>query len=224
MTHDLESHPATQSSPSTASAECYLISKPAGSSPDRRTLQTASLPDSARLDVAAESTVSPPSPPPSPTFGSDGEEHLPGGRDVIISPVPRLRQTHSTAGYRDGVAAAKTTHVQAGFDKGYGVGARAGLRVGAVVGVLEGLVSAGWGGERVEAVLGRARRELGVEHVFEGIHAEAGLGRDGDALLSRWEALVKDEGNKCGVEVSLGRHEGAQDGAEMAPSDETDNT
>lgn len=58
------------------------------------------------------------------------------------SDIPRLRSTHSTAGYRDGLTASKGTTIQEGFDEGYGLGATMGLRVGVILGTLEGIWSA----------------------------------------------------------------------------------
>ncbi|PYH47831.1 Yae1 family protein [Aspergillus saccharolyticus JOP 1030-1] len=56
------------------------------------------------------------------------------------SDLPSLRRQHVTAGYRDGLAASKSTQVQAGFDAGFPVGAQLGMRVGTVLGVLEGAI------------------------------------------------------------------------------------
>lgn len=58
------------------------------------------------------------------------------------SDMRRLQAEHSTAGYRDGVTAAKAASVQAGFDEGFGLGAALGLRAGELLGVLEGLAAA----------------------------------------------------------------------------------
>ncbi|KAK0730281.1 hypothetical protein B0H67DRAFT_548260 [Lasiosphaeris hirsuta] len=100
------------------------------------------------------------------------------------SDVPRLQQEHTTAGYRDGITAAKASSVQAGFDEGFGLGATIGARAGQLLGVLEGLGAAvglqrlraeprteppaagGDESERVHALLTEARRELSVQSVF----------------------------------------------------------
>jgi hypothetical protein len=66
-----------------------------------------------------------------------GEQRPSVGGDV--SDMPRLRSTHNTAGYRDGVSASKEAHVQDGFDEGYTLGAEIGTRVGWILGVLESL-------------------------------------------------------------------------------------
>ena len=77
-------------------------------------------------------------------FGDDvfnDQRHI-SGLVGEVSDIPRLRMQHSTAGYRDGIAHAKTESVQEGFDEGYPLGSRLGTRVGALVGLLEGLVAA----------------------------------------------------------------------------------
>lgn len=59
---------------------------------------------------------------------------------VEPSDLPSLRRQHVTAGYRDGIAFAKSQHIQHGFDAGFPVGAQFGLRVGTVLGILEGVL------------------------------------------------------------------------------------
>ncbi|KAL1859145.1 Essential protein Yae1, N terminal [Paecilomyces lecythidis] len=56
------------------------------------------------------------------------------------SDLPSLRRQHVTAGYRDGVSAAKGQFVQDGFDAGFPVGAQFGMRAGTVLGILEGVL------------------------------------------------------------------------------------
>ncbi|PYH84821.1 hypothetical protein BO82DRAFT_276096, partial [Aspergillus uvarum CBS 121591] len=56
------------------------------------------------------------------------------------SDLPSLRRQHVTAGYRDGLAASKSTQVQSGFDAGFPVGAQLGMRVGTILGILEGAI------------------------------------------------------------------------------------
>lgn len=65
-------------------------------------------------------------------------------RSHILDPsdIPRLRSTHVTNGYREGVAASKDQHIQQGFDDGYSVGAELGLKAGWIVGVLRGVHAA----------------------------------------------------------------------------------
>lgn len=115
------------------------------------------------------------------------------------SDIHRLRQEHTTSGYREGITAAKASSVQAGFDEGFGLGATIGLRVGYLLGVLEG-VAAALGKEdpnssvtaedRAEAskLLADARAELVVQAVFgpeywdsDGTwRYEVGTGHDGE--------------------------------------------
>ncbi|KAK3987781.1 hypothetical protein QBC44DRAFT_330933 [Cladorrhinum sp. PSN332] len=96
------------------------------------------------------------------------------------SDIPRLQQEHTTAGYRDGITFAKSQHVQAGFDEGYGLGATIGARAGQLLGLLEGLAAAiglhslscppspprAQETRRIEALLNEARKELSVQSVF----------------------------------------------------------
>ncbi|KAL4906776.1 hypothetical protein BDW74DRAFT_127361 [Aspergillus multicolor] len=59
---------------------------------------------------------------------------------VEPSELPSLRRQHVTAGYRDGISAAKAEHVQHGFDAGFPVGAQLGMRAGTIIGILEGVL------------------------------------------------------------------------------------
>ncbi|OJJ75551.1 hypothetical protein ASPBRDRAFT_37850 [Aspergillus brasiliensis CBS 101740] len=56
------------------------------------------------------------------------------------SDLPSLRRQHVTAGYRDGISASKTAHVQSGFDAGFPIGAQLGMRTGTILGILEGVL------------------------------------------------------------------------------------
>ena len=58
------------------------------------------------------------------------------------SDIPRLRSTHVTNGYREGIAVSKEKHIQEGFDEGYALGAELGLKAGWCLGALEGIVRA----------------------------------------------------------------------------------
>ncbi|POS81591.1 hypothetical protein DHEL01_v200029 [Diaporthe helianthi] len=126
-------------------------------------------------------------------YDGDHDSNPPHIRPVAASPahhhhpsdMHRLRQEHTTAGYRDGITAAKARSVQAGFDEGFGLGATVGLRVGYLLGVLEGVAAAvallGRDGgpeeseglitaaeDRAEALnlLAEARAELALQVVF----------------------------------------------------------
>jgi hypothetical protein len=90
----------------------------------------------------------------------------------IFSDVPRLQAAHSTAGYRDGIAASKERFIQAGFDEGYQVGAEIGFLVGRVLGSLDALHTSLAPSSklelrrRVEETVQRARRDLDLKEVF----------------------------------------------------------
>lgn len=66
--------------------------------------------------------------------------HAPAHSTVEPSELPSLRRQHVTAGYRDGISASKSDHVQHGFDAGFPVGAQLGMRAGAILGIIEGVL------------------------------------------------------------------------------------
>ncbi|KAI3401194.1 hypothetical protein diail_11899 [Diaporthe ilicicola] len=146
-----------------------------------------------------QDTAAPRTDPLDDVFGSDGDDE--GGAPVFFegddaeashirivaretsaahsnqhpSDIHRLRQEHTTAGYREGITVAKATSIQAGFDEGFGLGATIGLKVGHLLGVLEGIAAAlrkAGGPSPVAAhaeaskLLSEAQRELGVQAVF----------------------------------------------------------
>ncbi|KAI9833291.1 MAG: hypothetical protein M1819_003686 [Sarea resinae] len=117
------------------------------------------------------------------TQGPSHEHEHAREHDHEPSDIPRLRSTHSTAGYRDGIASAKSSHIQTGFDEGWPLGAVMGLRVGCILGILEGLYSAcaregqedGSEGQRFKSLLSDARKALCAESIF----SPAYFGSDG---------------------------------------------
>lgn len=204
----------------------------------------------------AQDTTPPRADPLDDVFGSDGEdydspafvdedEHGSDDSRVHItrggargggghpSDARRLRQEHTTAGYRDGITVAKASSVQAGFDEGFGLGATIGLRVGHLLGVLEG-IAAGLGkgpapggvGSGAVNLLADARAELGVRSVFSGDYwhpdgtwkYEVGGGsgdveEEGEVLFShvteahpvvkKWTAVVEGEMRRWGLKERL---------------------
>lgn len=133
------------------------------------------------------------------------------------SDLPSLRRQHVTAGYRDGVSASKSQHVQDGFDAGFPVGAQLGMRAGTVLGILEGLVRGyesrgssgvvkkqpqrGTGGSRKEddgeggQELRREKRER-VLRIYRDAVKELEVqgvfsGLDGDAIMGEGETREK---------------------------------
>ena len=112
------------------------------------------------------------------------------------SEVPRLREQHTTAGYRDGIAQGKNTSVQRGFDEGYELGATIASRAGYIIGALEGMVaaceSAQWTHDlaRVKALLEAAKRDLSAD----GLMASLDLDRDTDSLNGQCDPFPVDAG------------------------------
>ncbi|KJX98251.1 hypothetical protein TI39_contig424g00006 [Zymoseptoria brevis] len=112
--------------------------------------------------------------------GTDQESALPSISEH--SDIPRLRRLHVTNGYREGVAASKDSHVQAGFDEGFSLGGEIGTTVGWCFGVLEGILaalvrsaresggSAGSAGrsavEDAEKMLEQAKKDMKLEEVL----------------------------------------------------------
>lgn len=159
--------------------------------------------------------------PPSPTRENDS------GGNVEPSDVPRLREKHETEGYRDGVTKGKAETVQAGFDEGYGLGAVLGLRIGRILGLLEGIyraVAAGVEGEeaeRMDRLMGDARKELRTESVFgREWWGEDGIWRfevpgegEGEVtfvdvagahpLVTKWEKVVEGEVERWGLDLGI---------------------
>lgn len=87
------------------------------------------------------------------------------------SDMHRLETEHATAGYREGVAAAKETSVQAGFDEGFGLGATIGLCAGQLLGTVEAVAEAVKGSADDAAaaavkLLEEARAELSTDKIF----------------------------------------------------------
>ncbi|RFU73676.1 abc1 domain-containing [Trichoderma arundinaceum] len=119
--------------------------------------------DVARATADAAATVTSPGRPESPRHPSD---------------MRRLETEHTTAGYREGISAAKERTVQAGFDEGFSLGATIGLAAGQLLGTLEGIEDAlksrlgdRAGSEDEEAtaasrLLTEAREELSVPKIF----------------------------------------------------------
>ena len=184
--------------------------------------------------------ITPPSTPPSPASPapiaadnslsdvfSDSPPSTPA-QSSIPSDISRLRSTHATAGYRDGISKSKTQSLQPGFDEGYSLGAVFGLRVGYLLGALEGLSCAyrthRHESDRFNSLIKQARREMEIEKIFakeywdkDGIWTyhviaeaeEASFQEVADQhpTVRKWGGTVGDEIEKAGLK--LGRFEGA---------------
>ncbi|KAF1982831.1 hypothetical protein K402DRAFT_313371, partial [Aulographum hederae CBS 113979] len=155
---------------------------------------------------------------PSPTLNPHEEN-----RSRDLSDIPRLRQVHTTAGYRDGVTMAKTQFIQEGFDEGFQLGAEVGQRVGWLLGLLEGMatgLNAATLKERFEEVIAlwaQARQELEMENVFgkeyfgegggwmyelEGVEEEHVTFRDvaeRHPAVARWKGVVEELAARWGI-------------------------
>ncbi|KAL7804182.1 hypothetical protein V8C43DRAFT_7253 [Trichoderma afarasin] len=124
-------------------------------------------------------------------FGPESESGLGSGEDPTAlltsldgpenphhpSDMRRLETEHTTAGYREGISAAKERTIQAGFDEGFSLGATIGLAAGQLLGTLEGIEEAlrklngaagNEDGEAADAskLLAEAREELSVVKIF----------------------------------------------------------
>ena len=181
--------------------------------------------------------LTPPSTPPSPStpitnnclsdIFSDSPPTSPAGADP--SDIPRLRGTHSTAGYRAGISTSKEQTLQAGFDEGYTLGAFFGLRVGYLLGALEGLYVAhsheSEGRTRLAQLGKEARGQLTLEKLFgrewwgeDGIWKYEVQGKEEEVtfpkvvnahpLVRKWVERVEQEMKTAGIKV--GRFQGRE--------------
>jgi len=112
--------------------------------------------------MSLDDHTTPPPSPPAPSnnhfddiFGDSDNDADDQHNESHPSDITRLRQSHTTAGYRDGISVSKAQHVQEGFDEGFTLGAELGQRVGWILGVLEGIVVG------LKAALARLQKEGG---------------------------------------------------------------
>ncbi|KKY31250.1 putative abc1 domain containing protein [Diaporthe ampelina] len=148
------------------------------------------------------------------------------------SDMHRLRQEHTTAGYREGITVAKGASIQAGFDEGFGLGATIGLKVGYLLGVLEGVAAAlsrdpSHASAHAEAArqLAEARGELGAQAVFSPeywdsdgtwkyeVGGQGGQADDDEVVFShvaeahplvrKWTSAVEAQMRKWGLEEEV---------------------
>lgn len=107
--------------------------------------------------------------PSSPTF--EAEDDTARAWDAHPSEMPRLRQEHVTAGYRDGVTASKAKSIQVGFDEGFSLGATIGGMAGELLGILEGIANAvrntnGPASSQAHDLKAQAKSELSTNSIF----------------------------------------------------------
>ncbi|KAI5842306.1 hypothetical protein BZA05DRAFT_205622 [Tricharina praecox] len=151
----------------------------------------------------------PPTPPPTPPDLQTLSDVFPSSRSPSPSssrpttPTPsstateapdlqKLRQTHTTFGYRDGISVSKSLHIQSGFDEGYPLGGRIGLQVGGILGALAVLARKGGDAEAM-----RALREAETELAFDTVFGERWWDVNG---VWRWEV---EEDGEDGSAVTL---------------------
>lgn len=144
------------------------------------------------------------------------------------SDMHRLETEHTTAGYREGLTAAKESSVQTGFDEGYSLGATIGIAAGQLIGILEAITEALVGTERSDdpaAVLADARTDLTIARIFSpeywtrhGIWAfpvEGEGGKDvlftdvagAHPLIRKWTAVVDQHVARWNIDRSVFDHE-----------------
>lgn len=157
---------------------------------------------------------------PSPPAARALEE--PGLTSSHPSDIPRLRAEHATAGYREGITAAKAKSIQAGFDEGFSLGATVGSRAGQLLGTLEGIADAlrvrrDDSSAEAERLLETATRELTKDAIFnprywdsDGTWKYDVIGSKGDTVLfadvagahpviRQWTLIVEAEMQKCNM-------------------------
>ena len=159
--------------PTAATATSRPSDTSAGATSDATPTPPSASPSSTTAPAPSTSSSTTTAPRPVSAAGSDEG-------DELVSPLPSLRQTHETAGYRDGITAGKATSIQAGFDEGYAAGAAEGLKRGWLLGALEALKASDAAAEVRRAPL---------------VDAEGALAAlDG----ARWEERVVREGEHRG--------------------------
>ncbi|PNY28960.1 Uncharacterized protein YAE1 [Tolypocladium capitatum] len=142
------------------------------------------------------------------------------------SDMRRLQSEHATAGYREGITAAKDSSMQAGFDEGFGLGATIGLRAGQLLGTLEGISDAVKGQTSAaalaaEKLLTEAREELSTGRIFSPeywapdgtwtFEVEAAEGEDvlfldvanAHPLMRKWNHIVDEHANRWKIDRSI---------------------
>ena len=113
-----------------------------------------------------------------------------------------------TTGYREGLSVGKARVMQSAFDQGYPIGVELALRAGRIIGVLEGVVAANGEERTLKGLLDRARRELDVRNLMEGVgevDVVRAVGTEGlggvEEVVRGWEVMVLGGLNEVGGEV-----------------------
>ncbi|KAF4549283.1 Hypothetical protein D9617_22g066280 [Elsinoe fawcettii] len=135
------------------------------------------------------------------------------------SEIRRLRTTHVTNGYREGIAESKSTFVQEGFDEGYPLGAMLGFKASWLVTFLDNLLRLV--PERSSSLaIEAAHEDLQLQSIFspqyfneDGIWSYNVPGPESEQdfdlvsrhhpLISKWSAKVQELADSAGIEVEL---------------------
>lgn len=161
-------------------------------------------------------------------FGSGPDP--PTEQEVQNGPQPsdmrRLEIEHTTAGYREGITAAKVSSVQVGFDEGFSLGATIGSQAGQLLGMIEGIADAlkGHTAEAAEAstkLLSDAKGELSTDKIFsaeywasDGNWSYEVTAEDGEQILfsdvatahplvRKWRRIVNEQLEVWRIQLSL---------------------
>ncbi|RCI09752.1 hypothetical protein L249_3939 [Ophiocordyceps polyrhachis-furcata BCC 54312] len=134
------------------------------------------------------------------------------------SDIRRLQTEHTTAGYREALAVAKQSTIQAGFDEGFSLGAALGVRAGRILGLLEAIHEAVRADGEAEQLLAAARKELSTSVIFSSsyfspdgehrFHVEDGLNvADAHPLVEKWKRLVDQQLARWTIDQAVVGHE-----------------
>lgn len=127
----------------------------------------------------------------SPPHENEKIPQQPSSQAPEPSDLPSLRRQHVTAGYRDGVSAAKGEHVQHGFDAGFPIGAQLGMRAGTVIGIIEGLLR-GFESRTASRAVKKPLQRKEEGQGAEADEAEAARQAKREQLLRLYQKAVKE--------------------------------
>jgi hypothetical protein len=154
----------------------------------------------------------------------------------VVSDFERLRSTHVTAGYRDGISVGKEASIQNGFDEGFALGGEIGRAVGYIIGCVQGIAAAIPGDKELVRIFGVAKEELKLESMFAREHvSEDGLWtyevegeEEGEVtfeqvawahpLVKKWQERLQVLAQERGIDLDVlkGRMGDAEDIDELA--------
>ena len=158
------------------------------------------------------------------TRNSDGQSQTSNGARGDHLDASRLRTTHVTNGYREGISESKEQFIQEGFDEGYSLGAVLGSKAGWCLGVLESISRTAQGPmDELQTHLNEARNELALQSLFDkqyfgsdGLWTYDVPGHDegqvtfpdvcaAHPLISKWTRYVMSLAKKSGLDFETTR-------------------